>query len=189
SFGKDAGTHGVDASHLAVGGASSGAGLAAALCLRLRDAGEPQPALQLLVYPMLDDRSATASIRAAEDPGHWGLWPLAANKLCWDAYLGPLSGGDVPPTAAPARAADLTGLAPAFLGIGDLDAFLDENLDYAARLSRAGVPTELHVYPGVIHGGFGAPPRTPRAAQFLRDIYAALRAAWDNGTGEWHADI
>ena len=83
----------------------------------------------------------------------------------------------MPPTAAPARAADLSGLAPAFLGIGDVDAFLDENLDYASRLSRAGVPTELHVYPGVIHGGFGAPPSTPRTAQFLRDIYAALAAA------------
>ncbi len=58
-----------------------------------------------------------------------------------------------------------------------MDAFLDENLDYARRLSRAGVPTELHVYPGVNHGGFGAPPGTPRTAQFLRDIYAALAAA------------
>jgi triacylglycerol lipase len=59
-----------------------------------------------------------------------------------------------------------------------VDAFLDEDLDYARRLSRAGVPTELHVYPGVIHSGFGALPRTPRTAQFLRDIYAALAAAF-----------
>ena len=127
---------------------------------------------------MLDDREVTESIRASEDPGHWGLWHLTANRMCWQAYLGGLAGGDVPPTAAPARARDLSGLAPAFLGIGDVDAFLDENLDYARRLSRAGVPTELHVYPGVIHGGFGAPPRTPRTAQFLRDIYAALAAAF-----------
>jgi triacylglycerol lipase len=164
----------VDPARLAVGGASAGAGLAAALCLRLRDTGQPQPALQLLIYPMLDDREVTASIRASEDPGHWGLWHLAANRMCWQAYLGSLRGRDVPPTAAPARADDLSGLAPAFLGVGDVDAFLDENLDYAARLARSGVPTELHVYPGVIHGGFGAPPGTPRTAQFLRDIYAAL---------------
>jgi acetyl esterase len=166
----------VDPARLAVGGASSGAGLAAALCLRLRETGRPQPALQLLIYPMLDDREVTASIRASEDPGHWGLWHLAANRMCWRAYLGSLCGRDVPPTAAPARAEDLSGLAPAFLGVGDVDAFLDEDLDYAARLSRCGVPTELHVYPGVIHGGFGAPPGTPRTAQFLRDIYAALAA-------------
>ena len=173
----DPGAFGVDPDRLVVGGASAGAGLAAALCLRLREIGLRQPALQLLIYPMLDDREATPSIRAAEDPGHWGLWHLAANRLCWAAYLGSYAGGDVPPTAAPARATDLTGLAPAFLGIGDVDAFLDENVDYAARLSRAGVPAELHVYPGVIHGGFGARPGTPRTAQFLRDIYAALAAA------------
>jgi acetyl esterase/lipase len=171
-------TFGVDPDRLVVGGASAGAGLAAALCLRLRDGGLRQPALQLLIYPMLDDRELTASIRAAEDPGHWGLWHLAANRLCWAAYLGSLAGGDVPATAAPARADDLTGLAPAFLGIGDVDAFLDENVDYAARLSRAGVPAELHVYPGVIHGGFGARPSTPRTAQLLRDIYEALGAAF-----------
>jgi len=170
---------GVDPDRLVIGGASSGGGLAAALCLRLRDIGMAQPALQLLVYPMLDDRDATPSIRALKNPGHWGLWHRAANQLCWAAYLGPLAGGDVPPTAAPARAKDLSGLAPAFLGIGDVDGFLDENVAYAMRLSRAGVPTELHVYPGVIHGGFVARPSTPHTAQFLRDAYAALAAAFE----------
>src|SRR5262249_5508494 len=139
---------GVDAARLAVGGASAGAGLAAALCLGLRETAQPQPALQLLIYPMLDDRELTPSIRASENPGHWGLWQLRANRMCWHAYLGSLSETEVPPTAAPARATDLTGLAPAFLGVGDVDAFLDENLDYARRLSRSGVPTEVHVYPG-----------------------------------------
>jgi len=173
------GEYGLDPARLAVGGASAGAGLAAGFCLRLREAGLAQPALQLLIYPMLDDREVTASIQAAADPGHWGLWHLRANRMCWAAYLGPLSGSDdVPPEAAPARAGELSGLAPAFVGVGDVDAFLDENLDYARRLSRAGVPVETHVYPGVIHGGFGAPPATPRTAQFLRDIYAALAAAF-----------
>jgi triacylglycerol lipase len=174
---EDPAAHGIDPDRLVVGGASAGAGLAAALCLRLREIGVRQPALQLLVYPMLDDRELTGSIRASEEPGHWGLWHLAANRLCWAAYLGSLADGEVPPTAAPARAADLSALAPAFLGIGDVDAFLDENLDYAARLSNAGVPTELHVYPGVIHGGFVARPSTPRTTRFLRDVYGALAAA------------
>jgi triacylglycerol lipase len=175
---EDPAAYSVDPGRLAVGGASAGAGLAAALCLRLRDNGHAQPVLQLLIYPMLDDRELTPSIRASEDPGHWGLWHLRANRLSWAAYLGGLAGDDVPATAAPARATDLSGLAPAYLGIGDVDAFLDENLDYAARLSRAGVPVELHVYPGVIHGGFGAVPRTPRTAQLLRDVYAALTLAF-----------
>lgn len=175
---SDPAEFGVDPSRVVVGGASAGAGLAAALCLRLRDTGQPQPGLQLLIYPMLDDREVTPSIRAIEDPGHWGLWHLEANRMCWNAYLGSLAGGDVPPTAAPARATDLSGLAPAFVGIGDVDAFLDENLDYAKRLSRAGVPVELHVYPGVIHGGFSPRPNTPRTAQFLRDAYTALASSF-----------
>jgi acetyl esterase len=169
---------GVDPDRLVIGGASSGGGLAATLCLRLRDIGAAQPALQLLIYPMLDDRDATPSIRAIKNPGHWGLWHRTANQLCWAAYLGGLAGGDVPPTAAPSRAKDLSGLAPAFLGIGDVDGFLDENVAYAMRLSRAGVPTELHVYPGVIHGGFVPRPSTPRTQQFLRDAYAALAVAF-----------
>jgi triacylglycerol lipase len=181
---QDPAAFGIDPTRLVLGGASAGAGLAAALCLRLRETGRPQPPLQLLVYPMLDDRELTPSIRACEDPGHWGLWHLEANRRCWRAYLGPLAGGDVPPTAAPARAEDLSGLAPAFLAIGDVDAFIDENLDYAARLARAGVPIELHVYPGVIHGGFGAPPSTPRTAQFLRDVYGALAAAFAPPAGQ-----
>jgi triacylglycerol lipase len=175
---EDPASFGVDPARLVVAGASAGAGLATALCLRLRDTGHAQPALQLLIYPMLDDRELTPSIRASADPGHWGLWHLRANRLSWAAYLRGLTGADVPPTAAPARATDLSGLAPAYLGIGDVDAFLDENLAYAAGLSRAGVPVELHVYPGVIHGGFGAIPRTPRTAQLLRDVYAALATAF-----------
>jgi triacylglycerol lipase len=172
---QDAAAYDVDPARLVAGGASAGAGLAAALCLRLRETRRSQPALQLLVYPMLDDREATPSIRALEGgPGHWGLWHLRAQRLAWQAYLGPLAGGDVPPSAAPARAEDLSGLAPAFLAVGDVDAYVDENVQYAARLSHAGVPTELHVYPGVIHGGFSARPTTPRTTRFLRDVYAAL---------------
>jgi triacylglycerol lipase len=168
----------VDPDRLVVAGASAGAGLAAALCLRLRETGGVQPARQLLIYPMLDDRERTPSIRAIADPGHWGLWHLAANRLCWAAYLGPLAGGKVPATAAPARARRLDGLAPASLLIGDVDGFVDETVEYAQRLSRAGVATELHIYPGVIHGGFGARPRTPRTAQLLRDVYGAVAATF-----------
>jgi acetyl esterase/lipase len=169
----------VDPEQLVLGGSSAGAGLAAALCLRLRDLGLQQPKLQFLIYPMLDDRHEAPSLAAIEDPGHWGLWQLRAERLSWAAYLGPLYGGHVPPTAAPGRAEDLSGVAPAFLAIGDVDAYLDTNLAYAARLSACGVPVELHVYPGVIHGGFVARPITPRTKQFLRDAHQALRLAFD----------
>lgn len=171
---------GIDPERLVVCGTSAGGGLAAALCLRLREVGLPQPRLQLLVYPMLDDREETASMRALEGgAGHWGLWRIEAQRLSWQAYLSGLApGAEVPPTAAPARADDLSGLAPAFLAVGDVDAFLDEDLQYAARLSGAGVPTELHVYPGVIHGGFVARPATPRTEQLLADVQAALGAAF-----------
>lgn len=180
----DPGAYGLDPDRLVIGGASAGAGLATALCLRLRDVGLPQPKLQLLVYPMLDDREVAPSIQALYGgPGHWGLWQIRAERLSWQAYLGPLYGNDVPPTAAPARAEDLSGVAPAFLAIGDIDAYLDTNLAYASLLSRSGVPTELHVYPGVIHGGFVPRPTTPRTQQFLRDVYQALRFAFSSEPG------
>jgi triacylglycerol lipase len=166
---------GLPPSRIVVGGASAGSGVAAALCLRLRELELPQPALQLLVYPMLDERE-TESMKAFTEPVHPMFWPAHAYRLCWQAYLGEVYGQDVPATAAPARATDLSGLAPAFMSIGDLDAFLDENLEYARRLSRDGVPTELHVYPGVIHGGFGFVPRTPQTQALLDDVYRALNA-------------
>jgi acetyl esterase/lipase len=181
----DPAAFGVDPDRLVIGGASAGAGLAAALCLRLREAELPQPILQLLVYPMLDDRLQTPSVRAILNPGHWGLWQLRAEELSWQAYLGDLYGtDDVPPTAAPARSEDLSGLPPAFLAIGDIDSYLDSNLAYASLLSNSGVPTELHVYPGVIHGGFLARPGTPRTQQFLRDVYQALHLAFGQPTVE-----
>jgi triacylglycerol lipase len=166
---------------IVVGGASAGAGVAAGLCLRLRDLGLPQPALQLLIYPMLDDREITDSMQSFAEPIHTTFWPLHAYRLCWQAYLGELFGGDVPSEAAPSRATDLAGLAPAALFVGDVDAFLDENVDYAKRLAGADVPADLHVYPGVIHGGFGAVPRTPQTQAMLTDIYAALERLTANG--------
>jgi triacylglycerol lipase len=176
---RDPAAFGVDGERLILMGNSAGGGLAAALCLRLREVGERQPDLQVLIYPMLDDREETPSMRALQGgSGHWGLWQIEAQRRSWEAYLGGLPSIEVPPTAAPARAEDLSGLAPAFVGVGDVDAYLDEDLRYAANLARCGVPTELHVYPGVIHGGFLARPDTPRTEQFLDDAYAAIAAGF-----------
>jgi len=140
---------GIDPDCIGVMGVSAGGGLAAALCLLARDRGEVPVAFQLLDQPMLDDRQITPSSR--EDG--LAVWSRTSNTFGWHAYLGDLYGrDDVPPTAAPARATDLSGLPPTFVSVGAADGFRDEDIDYALRLNQAGVPTELHVYPGACHG-------------------------------------
>jgi acetyl esterase/lipase len=140
----------VDATRVAVGGASAGGGLAAALALLARERGEVAPAFQLLVYPMLDDRTTA---RTDVDERHVRLWNGASNRFGWRSYLGSEPGGaGVDPLAAPARHPDLRGLPPAWIGVGSLDLFLDEDRAYAARLRDAGVPCALDVVPGAFHG-------------------------------------
>jgi acetyl esterase/lipase len=166
---------GVDPQRIAVGGESAGAGLAAALALLARDRKEIPLIFQLLVYPMIDDRTAVRT----DIPSHQGefIWTRENNYFGWMSLLGREPGGDnVSPYAAAARARDLSGLPPAFIRVGSLDLFLEEDMNYASRLLRAGVPTELHVYPGAFHGFEGAVDAdvTKRAVQSSRD---ALRRA------------
>lgn len=172
---------GIDRARIGVMGESAGGGLAAALALLVRDRTGTAPAFQVLTYPMLDDRTCTL------DQGpHAGafLWTAASNRFGWTALLGEAPGGaDVSPYAAPARAGDLAGLPPTFLMVGALDLFVKENLAYAARLIAAGVPTELHVYPGAFHA-FDMWPAARVAEQARADRLAALRrftAAAANG--------
>jgi acetyl esterase/lipase len=142
---------GVDPDRIGVMGVSAGGGLAAALTLLARDRAEVSVAFQLLESPMLDDRQMTPSSRQVGLP----VWSRDSNAFGWTSYLGDLYGrDDVPSTAAPARATDLTALPPAFVTVGAVDGFRDEDVDYALRLNQAGVPTELHVYPGACHGFF-----------------------------------
>jgi acetyl esterase/lipase len=139
----------VDPDHIGIGGTSAGGGLAAALALLARDRGEIPLRFQLLDCPMIDDRQITTSSRME------GLhvWNRDSNQFGWRAYLGDLYGSDdVPAYAAPARATDLSGLPPAYVCVGAVDGFRDEDIDYALRLNQAGVPSELHVYPGAPHG-------------------------------------
>lgn len=140
---------GVLPGRVGIGGSSAGGNQAAALALLVRDRGElPAPAFQALIYPMLDDRMTTTS-------SGWDvpIWPPVSNDFGWNAYLeGRRGADDVPAYAAPARAESVAGLPPTFLCVGALDGFLDEDLTYASRLLAAGVPVELHVYPGAPHG-------------------------------------
>lgn len=167
---------GIDPDRLAVVGTSAGGGLAAGVALMARDRGGPRLSHQLLFCPMLDDRAATASSQELDGEG---IWDRSSNATGWAALLGEAAGGpDVSPYAAPARAADLSGLPPAFIDVGTSETFRDEDLDYAARLCAAGVPVELHLWPGGFHGFTGAAP----AAQLSREATAAraayLRRAW-----------
>ena len=165
---------GADPDRIAIGGESAGGGLTAALALLARDRGEVPIIHQQLVYPMLDDRPAADPHPYA---GEFG-WTPERNRFGWRALLGAEPGGpDVSPYAAAARAESLAGLPPAFIGVGALDLLLEENLEYARRLTRAGVPVELHVYPGAFHGSDMV--TDARVSQMHeRDQLAALRAAF-----------
>jgi acetyl esterase/lipase len=139
----------LDKRRIGVGGRSAGGGLAAALALRCRDRTHHRLAFQYLEYPMLDDRMNTPSSMLDGLP----VWSRESNAFGWRAYLGDLYGTDhVPFDAAPARAAELAGLPPTFISVGTADCLRDEAIDFAARLCRAEVLTELHVYAGAVHG-------------------------------------
>ena len=166
---------GVEPSRIAIGGASGGGGLAAGLALLVRDRKEVQVAFQLLIYPMIDDRNVSPASYAITDPR---VWNRESNRLGWRAYLGRDGGGaDVSPYAAAARATDLTNLPPAYIPVGALDLFVDENIEYAQRLIQAGVPAELHVYPGAFHGFDLFAPHARVSKQFKADRDYALKRA------------
>jgi MFS family permease len=132
-------------------------------------------ALQLLVYPMLDDRTA---LRDVDDRLH-RLWDPASNRVGWSAYLGRAPGGDgVPDHAAPARRRDLAGLPPAWIGVGTADLFHDEDVTYAARLRDAGVPVTLDVVEGAFHAFDVVAPNTAVSRRFFDAQVAAIEGAW-----------
>jgi acetyl esterase/lipase len=142
---------GVDRTRIALLGESAGGGHVAALAIAARDRGEVPVAMQVMLYPMLDDR--TGSSRAV--PAHLGVyvWDAAANRFGWSSLLGvPAGSHAVPRGAVPARVDNLRGLPPAFIGVGSIDLFVEEDIAYARRLIEAGVPTELYVAPGGYHG-------------------------------------
>lgn len=136
---------GVDPMRVVIAGASAGGGLAAALAILARDRGELAPLFQLLVYPMLDDRSSHRQDIA--NPLH-RMWTEKTNRLGWEAYL---LGVD-PQRAVPARQSDVSRLPPAWIGVGTLDPLHDEDVQYAQKLNAAGVTCELVVVPGAFHG-------------------------------------
>jgi acetyl esterase/lipase len=160
---------GIDPGRLLVAGGSAGGGLTAAVALLARDRGGPALIGQMLMCPMLDDRNDTPS---AWQMAGLGIWDRAANETGWTALLGAARGGpDVSPYAAPARAADLSGLPPAFIDVGSAETFRDEAVTYASRIWQAGGVAELHVWPGGFHAFAGMVPQ----AEISRESLAAQR--------------
>lgn len=168
---------GVDPQRIGVYGVSAGGGHAAALSLFARDKAEVPIALQVLRQPMLDDRTAVTV-----DPGPYAgefIWTRERNTGGWRALLGAEPGGpDVPTAAVPARASALAGLPPTFISVGALDLFAAESIQFARRLMQAGVPTELHVYPGAIHGWQLLSPEAAISQESEAAVRAALRRAF-----------
>jgi acetyl esterase/lipase len=168
---------GLDPDRIAVRGESAGGGLAAALCLLARDRGGPRIAFQLLIYPMLDDRTCVA-----DEPNPFSgqfVWDMPSNLFGWTSWLGqPAGTANVPYLAAPARAPDLSGLPPTLIATAALDMFIDENLVFAQRLIRSGVPTEVYVAPGAFHGFEAMVPDAWISRAFTDRCIEALRRAF-----------
>jgi acetyl esterase/lipase len=166
----------IDPTRIAIGGGSAGGGLAAGLALLARDRGEFSLVFQMLIAPMIDDRTCTEA-QANPYTGEF-IWTRQANRFGWTALLGGEPGGDdVSPYAAAARAEHLEGLPATFINVGAIDLFVEEDMEYARRLIRAGVPTELHVYPGAYHGfRMVSDAQVTQAAE--RDQLAALKRAF-----------
>jgi acetyl esterase/lipase len=151
---------------IVVGGQSAGGGLAAALVQRIHDEGGTQPLAQWLFCPMLDDR--TAADRSHDDTAHF-VWNNRKNRVGWRSLLSIEPGAPtVPPYSVPARREDLTGLPPAWIGVGDIDLFHDEDLAYAERLDDAGVDVAITVVPGAPHGFESVAAQSGPARDFRR---------------------
>lgn len=174
---RNAAELGVDRDRIAVMGESAGGGHAALLAIAARDRGEVPLVLQALIYPMLDDRTGSSR----QVPAHIGAigWDAPANRFGWRSFLGAEPGGaDVPAAGVPARLERLDDLAPAFVAVGGVDLFVGEDIDYARRLTEAGVATELLVVPGAFHGFDRVAPDTRLARAFTAAKHEALRRAF-----------
>jgi acetyl esterase/lipase len=161
---------GIDRDRIAIGGQSSGAGMAAAVTLRARDDRGPGIRFQVLNQPALDDRQETWSARNFTDTPF-----LTRDKITqvWQHYLG---SAPATPYAAPARATDLSGLPPAYIATAEFDPNRDDAISYALRLLQAGVSVELHQWPGTFHGSFGVLSADVSKRQ-LAELVAVLRRA------------
>lgn len=176
---RESGALGIDPDRIAVGGGSAGGGLAAAVALRAREAGDARLCYQLLVYPAINDRNIEQVSKSVPENL---FWSRENSLIGWRSYLENRQGSDaVPELAAPIRAKDLSGLPPAHIAVGALDMFISDCLDYAGRLNDAGVETSLVVYPGAFHAFDSFAPEAQVSQRMVADRNAALRRAFSIG--------
>jgi acetyl esterase/lipase len=165
---------GIDKNKIAIYGESAGGGLCATLAIMARDRNEIPITHQFLIYPMLDDRTC---VEKTPNPftGEF-IWTREKNFFGWNSILGKIPGSEgISAYAAAARVEDVTGLPSTYIAVGALDLFLDENISYAHRLLRAGIPTELHVYPGAFHGFDSVAMNSEISKQFDIDLRRAFK--------------
>ena len=168
---------GVDAKRIAIKGESAGGGHAAMLAIAARDRGEIPICFQVLIYPMLDDRTGSSQ-HVPSFIGNY-VWTEDSNRFGWTSLLGvPAGSSGVPANAVPARVSSVAGLPPAFIGTGSVDLFGQEDIDYAGRLISAGVSTELNVVPGGFHGFDVIVPQANLSLQFTQAWKSALHRAF-----------
>jgi len=163
---------GVDPNRIAVMGDSGGGGPVAGAAIIARDQNLIL-AKQILIYPMLDDRNVIA------DPllEPFAAWSYDNNYTAWRALLDEQLGTEqVSPVAAPARLKDFTGLAPAYIEVGELDIFRDEDIAYAQQLNKAGIPVELHVHPGALHGYDRIAPNSKLTERAMSDRLRVIQS-------------
>jgi acetyl esterase/lipase len=166
---------GVDRFRIAIAGASAGGGLASALAILARDRAEVQTIFQLLVYPMINDCNIAPASNVLPETL---FWTRGNNLIGWRSYLGYEPGSEgISCYAAAFRATNLEGLPPAYITVGDLDLFAQEDIEYSRRLVAAGVPTELHVYPGGCHAFDMLVPDADISKRFTADMHRALKRA------------
>ena len=164
----------IDPEHIAVFGGSAGGGLTLATTLMARDKNFPKICFQMAMYPMIDDRNVTVS---SQEVTNLGIWDRSSNLEAWKWYLG---GKEADAYAAPARAVNLKGLPPTFMDVGEADLFRDEDIEFAARLIKAGVTTEFHLYPGAFHASELFSPNAKLSKRIWEARYSALSRALTN---------
>jgi acetyl esterase len=174
----NAGRFGAPIGVAAIGGDAMGANFAAVICQELRRHGEPQPVLQLLLYPVVDVASETASMATYAD-----AYPMSRDLLAWfmGNYLGP---GDDPadPRLSPFKAKDLSGLAPAVIATAGFDPLVDQGEAYAKTLNAAGTPVAYRCYDALAHGFCAFTSMVPAADAACREIAALVREALQGRT-------
>jgi acetyl esterase/lipase len=159
----------IQSDNIGIYGQSAGGGLTIAVAMMARDRGGMKFAYMAPIYPMIDDRNVSESSNMVTDVG---IWDRAGSIEAWAWYLG---GNEADQYAAPTRATDLSGLPPAFIDVGELDMFRDEDIDFVKRLSEAGVPVEFHLWPGAYHASEAFAPEAALSARIWDTRIAGLK--------------